>query len=369
MRRLMLLAALTVWLVPAAGEGAQQLSGTDVPALAAGASEVDETASPAGTGAPAGVPDKAALAQQGRTPAAAPRTSPTRRRGSMVGYIDDATVESKVRIRLDSGFGTTAPDRAEFFYAKCGCYSGLPHDHPAYDADAPGPQPGSADDLNFQQFVVEAEFALGSRASVFGLMPLRWLQPQSFVPGTGGSFPNQSGFGDLRAGVKLGLADTATAGVTAKVQFYFPTGDSQKGMGTNHGTVEPAVLFHNSLSKLVDLESQIGVWLPIGGSASVPTAADGKFAGNVFYYGIGPSFTVYERNRVRFGPVVELVGWHVMSGNESVGLDASGSNIVNLKIGGRVNYGDGSIYVGYGHALTDKVWYDDIVRFEYRYAF
>ena len=100
-----------------------------------------------------------------------------------------------------------------------------------------------------------------------------------------------------------------------------------------------------------------------------PTSASGHFAGNVFYYGIGPSFTVYDRNNVRFGPVVELVGWHVLSGNESVGLDASGTDIVNLKVGGRLNFGEGSVYVGYGHALTDKVWYDDILRFEYRYGF
>jgi hypothetical protein len=364
----MLLTALTVWMVPAAGEGAQQLSGTDVPARTMQMSDTDRAASSTETPVAAGASDRIARAQQAQTPAGRPQPL-RRRRGSMVGYIDDATVESKVRIRFDSGFGTTAPDRAEFFYAKCGCYSGLPTNHPAYDADAPGPKPGSADDLNFEQLVVEGEFALGSRASVFGLMPLRWIQPQSFVPGTGGSFPNQSGVADLRAGVKFGLADTENAGVTAKVQFYFPTGDSAKGMGTNHGTIEPALLLHNSLSRIVDVESQVGMWLPFGGSAPVPTAADGKFAGNVFYYGIGPSFTVYEKNSLRFGPVVELVGWHVLSGNESVGLDASGSNIVNLKVGGRLNFNDGSVYVGYGHALTDKVWYDDIVRFEYRYSF
>jgi hypothetical protein len=44
----------------------------------------------------------------------------------MVGYVEDATIESKVRLRFDSAFHDTAPDRAEFFYAKCGCYSGLP---------------------------------------------------------------------------------------------------------------------------------------------------------------------------------------------------------------------------------------------------
>jgi hypothetical protein len=169
--------------------------------------------------------------------------------------------------------------------------------------------------------------------------------------------------------VKFGLADTSSAGVTAKFQVYLPTGDPRKGLGTDHASFEPALLFHNSLSEIVDVESQIGVWLPIGGAAPVPTAADGDFAGRVLYYGIGPSFTVYDRDGVRFGPVVELVGWRVLSGNESVGLDASGTNIVNIKVGGRLTSNAGSVYVGYGHALTDKSWYDDILRVEYRYTF
>ena len=369
MKRLIRLAALAiVWMVPAAGEGGQQVSDVDVLVRSVRAGAVAQPVSWTVASLPAAVLEKSVSAGQARTPAASP-TPTRRRRGSMVGYIDDATVESKVRIRLDSGFGTDAPDRAEFFYAKCGCYSGLPPAHPLYDADAPGPRPGAAADLNFQQFVVEGEYQLGSRASVFGLMPFRWIQPQAFVPGTGGSFTNKSGASDLRAGAKFALADTAGAGVTAKVQVYFPTGDAQKGMGTDHASFEPSLLFHNSLSDVLEVETQVGVWLPIGGAAPTPTAADGKFAGNVFYYGVGPSFTVYEKNSVRFGPIVELVGWHVLSGNESVGLDASGTNIVNLKIGGRFSYSGGSVYVGYGKALTDKVWYDDILRFEYRYSF
>jgi hypothetical protein len=348
MKRLMRLAVLvTVWMGPAPGEGGQGIAAQSLP----------------------GASDTAPVMQQTRTPPAARPLPTRRRRGSMVGYIDDATIESKIRIRLDSGFGTTAPDRAEFFYAKCGCYSGLPPAHPLFDADAPGPLPGAVADLNFQQFVVEGEYRVAPSVSVFGLMPLRWIQPQAFVPGTGGSFSNQSGAGDLRAGAKFALLDREDAGVTAKAQFYFPTGDARKGMGTDHGSFEPALLFHNSVSDRVEIESQVGVWLPIGGAAPTPTAADGTFAGNVFYYGIGPSFTVYERDNVRFAPVVELVGWRVLSGNESVGLDASGTNIVNLKIGGRLNYGRGSVYVGYGHALTDKSWYDDILRLEYRFGF
>src|SRR5688500_12922263 len=53
---------------------------------------------------------------------AAPVRAERRRRGSMVGYIEDATVRTQVRMRFDAGFGNDVPDRAEFFYAKCGCY-------------------------------------------------------------------------------------------------------------------------------------------------------------------------------------------------------------------------------------------------------
>lgn len=49
--------------------------------------------------------------------------------------------------------------------------------------------------------------------------------------------------------------------------------------------------------------------------------------------------------------------------------DASGTNIVNLQLGGtRVSDTGHSLYVGYGHALTDETWYDEIVRFEYRFS-
>jgi hypothetical protein len=289
----------------------------------------------------------------------------------MVGYVEDATIESRVRLRFDTAFHDTAPDRAEFFYAKCGCYSGLPANDPAFDPDAPGPRPGAADDVNFRQLFLEGEYAVDPRISIFGQIPIRWLLPQSFIPGTGGSFPNQTGFGDVRVGVKLGAVDSDVTAVTAKAQLYLPTGDAAKGLGTDHASVEPAVLFLQQLSNTVTLESEVGIWLPIGGAAPVPTHADGNFSGTVLFYGIGPSFTVYETDRVRFAPVIELVGWRVRDGNQTAaeGSDASGINIVNLKIGGRAVFGQGSVYAGYGHALTDHTWYDDIFRFEYRHTF
>jgi Putative MetA-pathway of phenol degradation len=307
-------------------------------------------------------------------PPSADLNSP-RRRGSMVGYIDDAVVSSKLRVRFETALHDNLPDRAEFFYAKCGCYRFLPTTNSAYDPAAPGPGPGIVTDLNFQQAYVQGEYAPTDRFSVFAELPTRWIQPQSFAGG-GPGFANQAGIGDLRAGVKLALLDAPDHQLTVQLRSYLPTGDAGSGLGTNHWSVEPAILYYQQVSDRVAVESQVNVWVPIGGSIGVPPATGGNFSGSVFSYGIGPSFEVYRSGSVRFVPVVELVGWHVLAGQQteppasSEPTDASGTNIVNLKIGARTSWDRReSIYVGYGRALTTSHWYEDIVRVEYRYSF
>jgi hypothetical protein len=303
-------------------------------------------------------------------PPAPPDTERPRRRGSMVGYIQDAVVGSKVRIRFDAGLHNDAPDRAEFFYAKCGCYRDLPASDIAFDPDAPGPRPGAVSTLNFQQLYLEGEYALNDNLSIFGNVPLRWIQPQEFIPGTGGSFPNQSGFSDVRAGAKFAVVSDDLRVLTLQFQAFMPTGNASNGLGTDHWSFEPSFLFYQSVSPRVSVESQVGVWLPAGGAAGLPTATEDKFAGNVLFYGIGPSFELYRTDRVRFAPVVELVGWRVLSGFATPTGEASGTNIVNLKLGARTTWdARSSFYIGWGHALSTASWYDDIVRFEYRYAF
>jgi hypothetical protein len=319
---------------------------------------------PQPTGAPA-TQGQSAQVQPVREP---PPPRP-RRRGSMVGYVEDALIESKVRIRFDAALENAVPDRAEFFYAKCGCYRDLDPNDPAFDPESPGPRPGLATEVDFRQLYLSAEYAFTPRVSAFGQLPFRWLAPQSFEPGTG-SFSNQSGIDDIRAGLKFGLVATEAQSVTGQVKFFFPTGDAARGLGTDHATVEPALLYYQRVNDLVSLESQFGVWLPVGGADPVPITGEGTFAGDVLFYGIGSSFSVARTDRVRLAPVVELVGWRVLNGFQSAAVgDASGTNIVNLKLGARTVFAQGSIYVGYGLALTDASWYDDIVRFEYRYEF
>ena len=41
-----------------------------------------------------------------------------------------------------------------------------------------------------------------------------------------------------------------------------------------------------------------------------------------------------------------------------------------MKFGARISWArGGSIYAGYGRALTEADWYDEIVRLEYRFSF
>jgi hypothetical protein len=310
------------------------------------------------------------LTQQPTTPPPPPPPPERgRRRPSMVGYINDAGIQSQVRLRFDVGTGINSPDRAEFFYAKCGCYRFLDSDHLAFDPNAKGPGPGITTGLKAQHLFAQLEYGFADRVSVYGELPIRWIQPQGFLPDTG-SFPDQSGLSDVRAGLKWALVAEDSSYVTLQLQGNFPTGDGLKGLGTEHFSFEPALLFNQALSDMVNLEGQFGAVLPSGGSNGIATGSE-KFAGKVLYYGIGPSFELYRGDDLRFAPVVELVGWHVVDGFQTSTLsDIDGINILNLKIGGRFEFRNrSSVYLGYGRALTDDVWYDDLFRVEYRYTF
>jgi len=312
---------------------------------------------------------------QTQTPAARSDAG-TRRRPSMVGYVGDSTIGSQLRIRFDAGYQIASPDRAEFFYAKCGCFRGLPSNLDIFDPDAAGPAPGILSNANFGQLFLLGEYGLmGNRASVFVEIPFRWLRPQTFVPDTG-SFANQTGISDVRFGAKLGLMATDTGQATVLLQVTTPTGDSKKGLGTNHASIEPALLVAQRVGEKVGIEAQFGGIFPTGGSPGIPTASEDKFSGSVLYYGFGPSVDVYSNDTVRFAPVVELVGWRVMGGFQTLcaGVpcfaEADGTNIVNIKIGARLVVRDqSSIYIGYGKGLTEQKWYDDILRLEFRRSF
>lgn len=287
--------------------------------------------------------------------------------GSMVGYIDNPIVGTQIRIRFDDGFDNNRPDRAEFFYAQCGCDGGT----------AAGPKPGLVSHLNFQQLYMRGEFAPVSRFSFFVEVPVRWVQPQQFVsatipPGQRG-FSNQAGLSDFQAGLKLALLASPRHALTFQLGASFPTGDSTEGLGTNHFSISPSLLYFQKLTDRFSLEGQLSDSHPF-------TGATPGFPGDVFMYGIGPSYEVYKGERIHVAPVVELVGWRVFGGMVNSAdsflqtgvpvVSSDGTNIVNLKVGARTSVGiHDSFYLGFGQALTNQIWYKHIIRLEYRHTF
>lgn len=198
-------------------------------------------------------------AQQKPKPAKPPNDERAPIEGSMVGYIENAIVGSEVRFRFDGGFGDNRPDRAEFFYAQCGCNAG----------GARGPAPGLATNINFQQIYLRAEYAPVRRLSVFFEVPFRWVQPKAFAPASiasGPGFGNQSGISDVQAGFKAALIQSPERSLTFQFKAYFPSGDSTKALGTDHYSIEPSVLYYQKLTDRWSFEGQLGDWHPIGGS-------------------------------------------------------------------------------------------------------
>jgi len=285
--------------------------------------------------------------------------------GSTVGYIDDAVVGSQVRVRFDAGFGDEQPDLAEFFYAECGCNGGT----------AAGPKPGLATNLNFQQLYMRGEYAPKKFLSFMFEIPVRWIQPTSFAPGSApsGGFGDQGGLSDVSAGMKLAAIASSRQYLTLQLLGTFPSGDSGEGLGTDHYTFAPSLLYYRKMTDRFNLEAEFGDSHPIGGDTP-------GFAGDVVDYGAGPSYVAYKSEKVQFAPVVELVIWRIFGGKwtnpdlngSGPGIDtADGSNIANLKFGARTTIGsNNSIYVGYGRKLTsDNYWYEQILRVEYRHTF
>jgi Putative MetA-pathway of phenol degradation len=320
----------------------------------------------------------AAAAAQTQTPPA-PTPDPTpKRRPSMVGYVNDSTIQSQLRVRFDSGYGLTSADRAEFIYAKYGWYAHQPATFVNYDPDAPGPWPGLLAEGDFSQLYLLGEYGFANnRASAFVELPVRWFRPGEWIPGFNVG-EKSTGLSDVRFGAKVGLKSSDTDQATVLFQVTTPTGDAAKSLGTNHASLEPAFLLSHAVSDRVGLEAQFGAVFPVGGSAGLPASSPDKFSGSVLYYGLGPSFDVYSTSAVRFAPVVELVGWSVLGGfrttcgDEACFLEANdpGGNIVNIKVGARIVMRDqNSVYVGFGKALTGEKWYDKIFRLEFRRSF
>lgn len=291
-------------------------------------------------------------------------------------YIDDARIRSMFRLRADAAYDNPFPDRAEFFYAQCGCFNQLITNGPR----APGPGVTSAaTNVSYQEFWLYGESALSDRFSIFIDVPFRLVDIDvempagTPAPGTA-QIPNSGGMSDIHFGFKYAFVACPDRYDTFQLRVYTPTGDADRGLGTDHVSLEPAYLMYRTLTDRLRLNGEFRVWVPISDSVNPLNGRD--FAGPILRYGLGGAYDLWQScdGCDRFSAVVEFVGWSVLSGQKFNPLfptdtEAAGDTIVNGKFGGRWIFGNQSVYAGYGRALTSEVWYTDIIRAEYTYTF
>jgi hypothetical protein len=312
---------------------------------------------------------------------------------SNTGYIDNAIIGTRFRVRLDGAYGADSPDRAEFFYGACGCARDVPNppdnvpnaNGDVLNPDAPGPSgtviPGAIltsplieTELDYQEIRFDYEYAFSDKFSLFAEVPVRFLD--------GKILGSASGLGDIRAGLKWGLLNNPQHHLTFQLRGYFPTGESRDGLGTDHASVEPGLLYFGRLNEGWTMAAELRYWVPLDGTSGRGTGFSEDYAGDVVRYGLGFGYDFERPSGTVITPVVEVVGWSVLgglalsssNGQPSGTLDpgfgyreVGGENITNLKFGLRFAFRkQHSLYVGYGKALTDDVWYDNVVRIEYR---
>ncbi len=156
------------------------------------------------------------------------------------GYINWAVPRSQFRLRFDAGFNNITPDRAEYFYAQCGCNPGAP------GPGSPGTPPSVNGSVDYQDLRGYIEIANGNRFSVFGEVPVRFLQgtgATNLDPGILGTGDN-AGISDLEAGFKYALIRDADSIFTFQLKGYFPTGNARQGLGPIMSVLSPA-FWHN----------------------------------------------------------------------------------------------------------------------------
>lgn len=300
---------------------------------------------------------------------------------SVAGYIDDAIIRSRIRIRYDYAKNASFPDRAEFWYPTV----------PEIGGRGPG-QFGGLGGLDFQEIRTYVEWAGSPAWSVFGEVPVRFVN----ADGDGGTFfdpisqePSDTvgGAGDITAGFRLGLLVSPEESLTTQFKVYMPTANPENGLGTGHTSLEAGLLYQRRWRDRWTIFGEIQDWVAINASRietdPIVTPPDDRplegrlFGGNVLRYGMGLGFDIWDhgtRNREnRLVAVGEVVGWSVLDGFksdlEATILDADGDTIVNGKFGLRYNLGRNTVYVGYGTAWTNERWYSDIFRLELGHYF
>jgi len=266
---------------------------------------------------------------------------------TFVSFIDSAVPRNAVGFRFDGSFHNRQPMRAEYL-------------HPSGGFPNANGFPLMETKISYQEFTSFAEFSVTPWFSGFVEAPYRWLNPDINE--------NRSGAGDMRYGLKLCTWSDNDVIATILLRLYQPSASSE-ALGTGHWSVEPGLLLAYRVTPMIHLEGELRYWIPL-------TRDD--FAGQIARYGLGLSWGQRRSSGLWYMPVLEGVGWTVMSGKTAFAYsadnyvieEAHGQTVANGYLGVRWGYGANlDFYAGYGRSFTGHYWSRDTMRFEVRYSY
>jgi hypothetical protein len=274
-------------------------------------------------------------------------------------FVDTARPQTQQRLRWDHGTDVIFLDRATYFWARA-------------DGLGRGPQPPTPfafvepsltayDDLSLYTEIAAA------RVSLFFNIPYRSIQPSLQTDGTS-SLGHHAGFGDMSVGTKSLLYDCELLQLTFQMTTYLPVGSPFKGLGTGHVSLEPSLLFDLKLGPETYFESQLAVWIPLGG--------DPGYQGAITHYHFSLNHTLFRcLPNVPLIGTLELSGWSFESGSYTDPVlgsfqHAGGETYVSAGPGLRLVVCDKIDFgVGTHFSLTKDHWADTLIRAEFRWRF
>jgi hypothetical protein len=173
-------------------------------------------------------------------------------------FADYARPRTVTRLRYDNLINMVRPDRNQFFFQTV---------HPGGNFKINGVTYRTDPSLNFQQLYLYQE-AAGERGSFFVEIPYRQVDPLFS--------PTQAGFGDINFGIKSLMFDTEMLQTSFQFRTYTPSGNAMQALGTGHFSLDPSILLSLKLGPETYFQSQIGQWIPLGGTSPI--------AGGVLYW-------------------------------------------------------------------------------------
>lgn len=294
------------------------------------------------------------------------------------GYIDDAWIRTRVRVRYDDMGGANAPTRAEYLYPTSGFYNG------GRGPVVSPPSSPTANEVDLQELNTYVEFALSKRFSLFIETPVRWVGGHNDLTAEHGQL---SGFGDLKTGFRYALLACPYEALTLQCRVYAPTGDASEALGVGHTSIETGLLYSAKTSDRGWFFAEFQDWQSLDSPTITVATDEFDLNANVLRYGLGLGYDLWQGCNCRCGQkrltaIYEVVGWTVLDGyvtpinysqittGSATGIySAVGDTIVNGKYGLRYSYANQSIYTGYGHNYTGDRWYSDLLRIEWQYQF